>query len=251
MNITNDLQHKVILITGASRGIGRACAKAFSQLGCKIVIHYNKNEKAALGVKELLNNESTLVQANLSQESGCKKLVSEAVTAFGRIDVLVINHGIWEKTEINKISADDVERTISTNLNSLFFLTRETVPFFSRETGGAIVFVSSTAGQRGEANYSLYAASKGGLIALTKSLAVELAPQKIRVNAVAPGWVNTDMTRGILKGEYLKEVEKTIPLGKVAKPEDIAPSVVFLSSGYANHITGEILNVNGGSVLCG
>ena len=251
MDLAKNFNDKVVLITGSSRGIGRACAKTFSELGCKIAIHYNKNATAAMEVKESMNTETQILQADLSHESGCKKLISEAGETFGKIDILVINHGIWERGEINKITTNDLNRTIDLNLKSLFYLTRETIPFFPSNKGGSIILISSTAGQRGEANYSQYAASKGGVIALTKSLAVELAPRKIRVNAVAPGWVKTDMANDVLQGDYLKEIIATIPLKKIAAPEDIAPSVVFLASNYANHITGEILNVNGGSVLCG
>jgi len=167
------------------------------------------------------------------------------------MDILVVNHGIWEDGDIDKITAENLRRTININLNSLFFLTRESIPLFPKESGGAIVYISSTAGQRGEAYHSHYAASKGAINALTKSLAVELASRKIRVNAIAPGWVKTDMTKDILVGSYLKEIENTIPLGRIPQPKDIAPTVVFLASKMAKHITGEILNVNGGSVLCG
>jgi 3-oxoacyl-[acyl-carrier protein] reductase len=251
MDLAQDFKDKVVLITGSSRGIGKACAKAFSDVGCRVIIHYSRNEAAAMEAKKFLNTKTQLIQADLSHESGCKKLISEAGKTFGKIDSLVINHGIWERGEIDKITANEINRTIDLNLKSIFYLTRETIPFFPVNKGGSIVLISSTAGQRGEANYSQYAASKGGVIALTKSLAVELAPRKIRVNSVAPGWVKTDMANDVLQGDYLKEIIATIPLRKIAEAEDIAPSVVFLASNYANHITGEILNVNGGSVLCG
>jgi len=251
MDLAKDLKDKVVLITGSSRGIGKACAKAFSDLGCSVIIHYSKNEASAMEVKKSLTTKTQIIQADLSTESGCVKLISEAGEMFTNIDVLVINHGIWERGEIDKITATDINRTIDLNLKSLFYLTREVIPFFPVDSGGSIVLISSTAGQRGEANYSQYAASKGGVIALTKSLAVELASRKIRVNSVAPGWVKTDMANDVLQGDYLKEIIATIPLRKIAKAEDVAPSVVFLASNYANHITGEILNVNGGSVLCG
>jgi len=251
MDLVKDLKGKVVVITGASRGIGKACAKMFSELGCRIAIHYNSNKTAAMEVKNLLNTESHIFQADLTHESGCKKLISETAETFGEINILVINHGIWEKGEIDKITKNDVDRTIDLNLKSFFYITREALKFFPVANGGSMIFISSTAGQRGEANYSQYAASKGGIIALTKSLAVELATKKIRVNSVAPGWVKTDMANNVLQGDYLEEIVATIPLRKIAEPDDIAPSVVFLASNYANHITGEILNVNGGSVLCG
>lgn len=251
MNFFSDLKDKNVLITGSSRGIGSACAVRFAEAGCKIGIHYAKNIQAALEVRQSLKTTSEIIQADLSTEAGCQKLITEFSAAFGSLDVLVINHGIWERAPIAEISAGRLDQTLELNLKSLFFLTREAIPVFSSSSGGAIVFISSTAGQRGEANYSHYAASKGGVIALTKSLAVELAPKKIRVNAVAPGWVMTDMTKNVLTGDYLKQVIETIPLRKIARAEDIAPAVVFLASEGASHITGEIININGGSVLCG
>ncbi len=251
MNLVADLAGKIVLITGASRGIGRACALMFSELGCKVAIHFHKNHKAATEVSKELATEHSLIQADLAQEIGCKKLIAETVEIYRKIDVLVLNHGIWERGEIDKISAEEINRTFQINMTSLFFLIRDALPFFPKKEGGAIVLISSTAGQRGEANYSHYAASKGGVISLTKSLAAELAQRKIRINSVAPGWVDTDLSKDVLQGAYRHEVIATIPLGKIAQPEDIAPAVVFLASGYARHITGEILNVNGGSVLCG
>ncbi|MFZ5516631.1 MAG: SDR family NAD(P)-dependent oxidoreductase [Candidatus Zhuqueibacterota bacterium] len=250
MKILEDLNGKRVLITGSSRGIGKACAELFSELGCKIGIHFTSHEAAARQVQQSLQTEAAIFQADLATEDGCIKLIAAMKTTFGGMDILVVNHGIWEDGDIDKMTAENLRRTIDLNLNSLFYLTRESLPLFPG-TGGSIVFVSSTAGQRGEAFHSHYAASKGGMISLTKSLAVELAPRKIRVNSVAPGWVMTDMTRDLLVGAYLKEIENTIPLRRIPEPEDIAPSVAFLASNMAVHITGEILNVNGGSVLCG
>jgi len=250
MKILDNLKGKRVLITGSSRGIGKACAELFSELGCRIGVHYTCHETAARQVKGSLQTKAVIFQADLATEKGCIKLIADMNAAFGGMDILVINHGIWEDGDIDKMTADNLRRTIDLNLNSLFYLTRESLPLFPA-TGGSIVFISSTAGQRGEAFHSHYAASKGGMISLTKSLAVELAPRNIRVNSVAPGWVMTDMTRDLLVGAYLKEIENTIPLRRIPEPEDIAPSVVFLASQMAVHITGEILNVNGGSVLCG
>jgi len=249
MNLVKDLSGKTALITGSSRGIGRACAKLFADCGCRVGIHCTQNISSAKSLQNELAVESHIFQADLSSEDDCRELISSAGRTFGTIDILVINHGVWERGDIDKITKRELDRTIDLNLKSIFYLTREALPYFP-DSGGAMVFISSTAGQRGEAHYSHYAASKGGIISLTKSLAVELAPHKIRVNSVAPGWVMTDMTKDALSGEYLQQVEASIPLNRVADPEDIAPAVVFLASGFARHITGEILNVNGGSVLC-
>ncbi len=250
MNLAKDLAGKNVLITGSSRGIGRACAKLFAECKCRIGIHYARDIESARSLQKEIDAESQIFQADLSSEDGCRELITSVGETFGAIDILVVNHGVWERGDIGKMTNRELDRTIDLNLKSIFYLTREALHYFP-ESGGAMVFISSTAGQRGEAHYSHYAASKGGMISLTKSLAVELAPRKIRVNSVAPGWVMTDMTRDVLSGDYLREVEKNTPLNRVADPEDIAPAVVFLASGYARHITGEILNVNGGSVLCG
>ncbi len=251
MRILDDIKGKRILITGSSRGIGKACAELFSGLGGTIGIHYSRDEAAARQVQESLKTESAIFQADLGTEAGCVKLLADMNSTFSGLDALVVNHGIWEDGDIDKMTAENLRRTIDINLNSAFFLTRESLPLFPKDNGGSIVYISSTASQRGEAFHSHYAASKGAINALTKSLAVELAPRKIRVNSVAPGWVMTDMTKDLLVGSYLKEIENTIPLRRIPEPEDIAPSVVFLASNMAVHITGEILNVNGGSVLCG
>ncbi|NOZ60600.1 MAG: SDR family oxidoreductase [Calditrichaeota bacterium] len=250
MNLANDLSGKTVLVTGSSRGIGRACAKLFAECGCRIGIHYTQDISSAKSLQKEISVESHIFQADLLSEEGCRELVNSAGKTFGTIDILVINHGVWERGDIDKITQQELDRTIDLNLKSIFYLTREALPYFP-DSGGAMVFIASTAGQRGEPHYSHYAASKGGVISLTKSLAVELAPRKIRVNCVAPGWVMTDMTRDILSGEYLRQVEAATPLNRVADPEDIAPAVLFLASNFAGHITGEILNVNGGSVLCG
>ena len=249
MNLIEDLSGKTALITGSSRGIGRACAKLFADCGCRVGIHYTQDSSSAKSLQKELAAESHVFQADLSSENGCRELISSAGETFGTIDILIVNHGIWERGDIDKITKQQLDRTIDLNLKSVFYLTREVLSYFP-DSGGAMIFIASTAGQRGEAHYSHYAASKGAMISLTKSLAVELSPQKIRINCVAPGWVMTDMTRDILSGEYLKEVEAATPVGRVALPEDIAPAVVFLASNFARHITGEILNVNGGSVLC-
>jgi 3-oxoacyl-[acyl-carrier protein] reductase len=163
---------------------------------------------------------------------------------------VVANAGIWKEGAIDRLTAAEWSETLAVNLGGTWRLCREAVPALRRRGGGAIVVVSSTAGQRGEAHHSHYAASKGAQISLVKSLAVECAPE-IRVNAVAPGWVDTEMSAGPLEGEERAAILAAIPLGRVASAEDIADAIAFLASDRARHVTGEILNVNGGSVLCG
>jgi len=179
-------------------------------------------------------------------------LIEETVKNFGRVDFLVCNAGIWEGGSIDAMSEEVWDRTIDLNLKGTWAACRAAVPQMKTQKFGRIVIVSSTAGQRGEANVSNYAASKGGQIAFTKSLGAELAPFGINVNAVAPGWVDTDMCAdAFAKPGFRSALEATIPVGRVATPQDIAWPIVFLCSEWARHINGEILNVNGGSVLCG
>jgi 3-oxoacyl-[acyl-carrier protein] reductase len=168
------------------------------------------------------------------------------------VDILVCNAGIWEGAPLDEMSEDLWDRTMKINLKGTWTVCRAVVSQMKKQRAGKIVMLTSTAGQRGEANYSNYAASKGAQIAFTKSLAEELGEWGISVNAVAPGWVTTDMTHEALGNAKQSEaIARTIPLGKIAAPEDIAGPVVFLCSDWSRHITGEILNVNGGSVLCG
>lgn len=178
----------------------------------------------------------------------CK--ADDVAQAAGACDALILNHGVWPPDDVPlaKMAPSQWASTIAQNLDSYFYLARAFIPRI--RPGGSIVFVASTAAQRGEAFHADYAASKGAIVSLTKSLAIELAPG-IRVNCVAPGWVDTPMTEGSLQGEGRARIAKSIPLGRVPPPEDIAGPIVFLCSGLARHITGEILNVNGGSVLCG
>jgi 3-oxoacyl-[acyl-carrier protein] reductase len=192
------------------------------------------------------------VQADVSLIEAADRLVNETLDRFGRIDFVVCNAGIWEAAPVEEMTEDLWDRTIDLNLKGTWTMCRAAVPQMKRQAFGRIVIISSTAGQRGEAGVSNYAASKGGQIAFTKSLAAELAASGINVNAVAPGWVATDMCAEVFTDEaFRKSIERTIPLGRIATASDIGWPVVFLCSEWARHITGEILNVNGGSVLCG
>ena len=183
--------------------------------------------------------------------AGAQKAVAEALRALGgTLDILVVNHGVWpaDDVPVANLSDEQWESTRRANLDAVIYVCRAAIP--SLPVGGTIVLVASTAGQRGEAFHADYAATKGAVIAFTKSLAVELAP-RITVNCVAPGWVDTEMAAKPYAGDGRAKIERTIPLGRVASADDIAGPIVFLCSPLARHITGEILNVNGGSVLCG
>ncbi|MFI5214594.1 MAG: SDR family NAD(P)-dependent oxidoreductase [Gemmatimonadales bacterium] len=220
---------KRAVVTGGSRGIGKATCAAFE----------------ASGVEAIPVAKST--HGDLSDPCTAE----QAAEAIGAIDFLVVNHGVWvvEPVSLEKMPPTQWASTVAQNLDSVFYTVRAFGPKIRK--GGAVVIVSSTAGQRGEAMHADYAATKGALIALTKSLAIEMAPD-VRVNCVAPGWTDTDMAAPALTGGgRRRQIEATIPLGRVASAEDIAGPIVFLCSDMARHITGEILNVNGGSVLCG
>lgn len=249
------LADRVALVTGGSRGIGKAIVELLASRGAHVVVNYVRDEKAANATVTLARTHgvnASAIQADVSHLNEAEKLLKEAVAQFGRVDFLICNAGIWEGGPVESISEELWDRTIDINLKGTWSVCRAAVPFMKEQRFGRIVIVSSTAGQRGEANVSNYAASKGGQISFTKSLAPELAAFGINVNCVAPGWVETEMTAEALADKStLESITKSIPLGRAAAPEEIAGPVVFLCSAWANHITGEVLNVNGGSVLCG
>jgi 3-oxoacyl-[acyl-carrier protein] reductase len=249
------LKGMVGVVTGGSRGIGRAVVVRLAELGASVVINYLRDEAAAketAGEAERLGVRALLMQADVSRVDEAERLVSATLEEFGRLDILICNAGIWEGAPVEEISEKLWDRVMEINLKGTWTVCRAAVPLMKRQGAGRIVIISSTAGQRGEMNYSNYAASKGGQISFTKSLASELAPFGINVNAVAPGWVDTAMNDGVFaEQEYRRGIEKTIPLGRLASVDDVARPAVFLCTEWARHITGEILNVNGGSVLCG
>jgi 3-oxoacyl-[acyl-carrier protein] reductase len=248
-------QGKNILITGSSRGIGRACALEFAKQGANVSINYRVRKEQALDlVREIekLGQKAIAIQADVSEAEEVKKLIAQSIQKIGPIDVLVNNAGIWIETPAGSTKNKNIETVIDVNLKSVFYLCNEITKHFSKNGGGRIINISSTAGQRGEAFYSVYAASKGGIIAYTKSLSSELADKNILVNAVAPGWVDTELNDSVfLDPENKKRIASSIPLGKIPTPEEVAGSVLFLASPWSQVITGEVINVNGGSVLCG
>ena len=249
------LADRVALVTGGSRGIGKAIVLLLASYGAKVVVNYVSDEASAVATVDearALGGEAVAIQADVSILREGERVVKKTVERFQRIDFLICNAGIWEGAAVESIPEELWDRTMDINLKGTWSVCRAAAPVMKQQKFGRIVIVSSTAGQRGEAFVSNYAASKGGQIAFTKSLSSELAPSGINVNSVAPGWVETDMTRDVFADEESREaILKTIPVGKVATPEDIAGPVVFLCSKWADNISGEVLNVNGGSVLCG
>lgn len=247
-----DLTGKSVLVTGGSRGIGRACCLMLARAGASVAVNYRvESPSADLLVEEIesLGGEAFALAADVSKRADAEMLVDETVARFGNIDVLVNNAGIWKSSPIDEMSDGEWDEMIGVNLTGTFNCIRAAVPPMKEARSGRIINISSTAGQRGEAFSSHYAATKGAVISLTKSIAVELAPHGILVNCVAPGWTVTDMTRDDLLGSRRESILQTIPLARAATAEEVAGAVVFLASELATFVTGEVLNVNGGAVL--
>jgi len=249
------LQGRRSLITGGSRGIGRAAALMFAEAGSDVAFNYLARLDAAREVKaavEAKGRDCLIYKADISKEAEVRGMVAEILGVWGGIDILVNNAGIWTYLEMGEGDAAAWKETMAVNLDGLFYLTDAVVPGMKAQNRGGIINVGSTAGLRGEAHHSHYAATKGAVNALTKSWAAELAPWGIRVNGVATGWVETDMCAGVFSDASFKErVRQSIPLKRIPRPEDIAGPILFLASDLARHITGAIISVNGGSVLCG
>ncbi len=271
--VSLNLDGKVALITGGSRGIGAETVRLFAQAGARVAFSYRQaREQAEALVAECGAVDASgtarcvAIEQELSTPADGRTLVEKAVAAFGRLDILIVNHGVWEAGDapIAQMAEAQWRRTLAVNLDSVFGLVQAAVAQIERQgaarggatqvedTVGHIVLISSTAGQRGEANHADYAVTKGALISLTKSLSSELAPKGIRVNCVAPGWVATDMSAVALSDAELGgKIVAGIPVGRVASAREIAGPVLFLCTPLAGFISGEVLNVNGGAVLIG
>lgn len=251
-----DLSGRRAFVTGGGRGIGRATTLLLARAGAAVAVGYrSRAAEADSAVREVqgAGGRAASVGGDLGERAAADRAVTSAARALGGLDLLIVNHGVWPADDVPLSDMSDAqwESTRRANLDAVIYVCRAAIPLLGEDS--RIVLVSSTAGQRGEAFHADYAATKGAVIAFTKSLAVELAP-RVTVNCVAPGWVETEMSqlpfeRGGAAGR--RAIEAGIPLGRVAAPEDVAGPIVFLCSALARHITGEILNVNGGSVLCG
>ncbi len=251
------LAGKAALITGGSRGIGAAAVKMFAQAGADVVFSYNSAKEAAKQVEQEAAKHGTRVEAfkaDVGKHEENRKLVEHTIQRLGRLDVLVPNAGVWNREDlpIEKMSEKQWDDMLRVNLKSVYSVIHFAVPQMIKQKGGKIIPISSTAGQRGESFHTHYGASKGGVISLTKGLSTELARHGILVNCVAPGWVATDMSNPVLETKAGKKMTgAAIPLGRPGTAEEIAGPILFLASDLANFMTGEILNVNGGAVLCG
>ncbi len=250
-----DLTGKTALVTGGSRGIGRASALLLAEAGANLVIGYRSNREAAESIVETIRRKgkhAVALSGDISRKEAVVRLMESARDTFGALDILVANAGIWKEASIETMSEQQWQEMIDVNLKSVYLLCHLAVPEMKARRQGCLVLVGSTAGQRGEPFHSHYAASKGAIMSFTKSLAGELGPYNVRVNCVAPGWVDTEMCEDVFKNLQFKEsVRQGIPLKRIATAEDIAGAILFLASDLARHVHGEVLNVNGGSVLCG
>ena len=249
-----DLRGRRALVTGGSRGIGEAVALMLARCGASVAIGYRSRAADARTVADRLRATGVTAAAHdgdISTAEGAEALVQAAEQSLGGLDIFVGNAGVWPSAEEAVTELPDARwrRTMAENVDGMFFSTRAAARRMGQ--GGRIVLVSSTAGQRGEAMHADYAASKGAMISFVKSLAVELAPRGITVNSVAPGWVDTEMTADAMADGGRARIAASIPVGRVATAADIAFPIVCLCAAEARHVTGEIVNVNGGSVLCG
>lgn len=260
MSIPLSLAGKVALISGGSRGIGAATVRMFTAADAKVAFSYRSSrDQAEALAKECGPSVCFPVASDLNHPEAARSLVAKTVEHFGRLDILIANHGVWpvEDVPIERMPDEQWRSTMSINLDAVFGLVKHSVAQMKSQPrptgpGGHIVLISSTSGQRGEAFHCDYSATKGALISMVKGLSTELASAGIYVNSVAPGWVDTDMSAEALKDAKSGEkILRTIPLGRVGKPEEIAAPILFLCTPYAGFITGEVFNVNGGAVLVG
>lgn len=245
------LAGKTALVTGASRGIGRSIALLLAERGADIAVNYAGNTAAAEAVKaeiEALGRRAVLIRADVADTAACEAMVAETVEKLGRIDILVNNAGITRDGLLMRMKEEDWDAVLATNLKSVFNCTKAAVKYMMKARSGRIVNISSVVGAMGNAGQANYAAAKAGIIGFTKATAKETAARGITVNAVAPGFIATDMT-AVLPEKVVENLKANIPMGRLGAPEDIAKAVAFLVSDEAAYITGQTLHVNGGMLM--
>ncbi|CAI8934484.1 beta-ketoacyl-ACP reductase [Priestia megaterium] len=245
------LQGKVAVVTGASRGIGRAVAIELGKLGAKVVVNYSGSEAKALEVVDEIKGlgmDAIAVQANVAESDSVQAMIKEAISTFGSVDILVNNAGITRDNLLMRMKEDEWDDVINTNLKGVFLCTKAVTRQMMKQRAGRIINISSIVGVSGNAGQANYVAAKSGVIGLTKTTAKELASRNITVNAVAPGFIATDMTDK-LNEEVQAEMLKQIPLASFGQPEDVANAVAFLASDASRYITGQTIHVDGGMVM--
>lgn len=245
------LDGQVAIVTGASRGIGRAVAIALAKVGAKVVINYAGNAEAAEEVRTVITDnggQAITVKADVADADAVDSLVKQAIDTYGKIDILVNNAGISRDSLLMRMKDEDWDAVMNTNLKGIFYCTKAVTKSMMKQRSGKIINMTSVVGLMGNAGQANYAAAKAGVIGFTKSMAKELASRGITVNAIAPGFIATDMTHG-LSEQVKADLEAKIPLSRLGEAEDVAAAVVFLASQSANYITGQTLNVDGGMVM--
>jgi 3-oxoacyl-[acyl-carrier protein] reductase len=247
-----DLTGQVALVTGSSRGLGRAMALALAEAGCDVAVNARKEEALIEVIQAIrqMGRKVIGVPGDVGDESDVQRMVEQVAQSFGRLDILVNNAGIWEGGYLIRLKAEEWERVIRTNLTGVFLMTREVAKVMLKQRRGKIINVASILGFRGTPQSAAYAATKAGVIQMTRVAAIELGPKGIRVNAIAPGFFDTDMTRRYqAEPEALAAHVARIPLRRYGQPEDLSGVVVFLASKASDHITGQTLVVDGGESL--
>jgi 3-oxoacyl-[acyl-carrier protein] reductase len=245
------LEGKVALVTGASRGIGRAIALTLAKNGADIAINFAGNVTAAEGVAgeiKAMGRKAILVQGSVTDTATCQEMVNKVISELGKIDILVNNAGITRDGLLMRMSSEDWDAVLTTNLKGVFNCTKAVIKPMMKQRSGRIVNMASVVGETGNAGQANYAAAKAGVIGFTKTMAKEIASRGITVNAVAPGFIATDMTK-VLPDKVKEAMETGIPLGRAGEPQDVANAVLFFVSDNAAYITGQVLNVDGGMVM--
>ena len=244
-------ENKIALITGATRGIGKQIAITLAENGFDIALNYRKENEDLENTKkeiEKIGRKCVAVKGDVSSYEDCENFVKEVIAQYGKIDVLVNNAGITKDTLLMRMKKEDFEDVLNVNLVGTFNVTKNVIPYMMKERNGRIINISSVVGIAGNAGQTNYSASKAGIIGFTKSLAKEVASRNILVNAVAPGFIETNMT-DVLKDEIKENIAKNIPLKRMGNAKDVANLVNFLASNESSYITGQVINVDGGMLM--